>query len=336
MSNTTLRRLLACLSDGELHSGKALGETLGVSRAAVWKHIQQAQLLGLPISAQKGLGYHLPMALQLLDADDIRQHLLPAARSALASIDVLFSVDSTNNYALERLRAGADQPFAVLAEMQTAGRGRRGRTWHSPFACHIYLTLGWRCRQGLSALEGLSLVAGLQLLESLQATGFPELQLKWPNDLLWRQRKLAGVLIDVQGDPAGDCQVALGIGLNVHSLATDTGLVPIDQPWTSLQQVAETLSCPLPSRNALVAELLNRLLPAIHHMEQEGFAPYRAAWQSHDYCFGQRLRVQAGNSAWEGVGAGVNGQGAYLLDTAQGQQAVSGGEISLRPQVAVA
>lgn len=331
MNEQKLRKLLCCLSDGQIHSGESLGLQLGVGRAAVWKQVQQAQARGLPLLAHKGSGYQLPMALEWLDAVAIRHALQPPVCSRLSEIVVLFEVDSTNNYVLKQLREGRGAPFAVLAERQTAGRGRRGRRWFSPFASSIYLTLGWHYSQGLAALEGLSLVTGLKLLQALQKLGVGDLALKWPNDVMWRQQKLAGVLIEIQGDPAGECQVAIGIGLNVHVPAA-LRAEAVDQPWVDLQQVLQSPARPLPSRNELVAVLLNELVPALEHLEQRGFAAHRDDWQRYDYCWDQWLAVQSGTHCIEGRGAGVNASGAYQVDTAEGRHQISGGEISLRVQ----
>jgi BirA family biotin operon repressor/biotin-[acetyl-CoA-carboxylase] ligase len=332
MSDTSLRQLLGCLSDGQVHSGEALGIQLGVSRAAVWKQVKQAQALGLPVQAQKGMGYRLPAAMALLDAGKISAQLQASVRAAVPVINVLFQVDSTNNDALRRLRAGEETPFLIVAEMQSAGRGRRGRHWYSPFGGSIYMTLGWRFTQGLAALEGLSLVVGLMLLRSLQKSGAGGLALKWPNDVMWQQQKLAGILVDVQGDPAGDCQVAIGVGLNVHVpvVPDDQHQASIEQPWVDLQTVLQSSHQPLPDRNVLAAGLLNELVPALLTMEDSGFARYQDEWQQHDYCFGKPLQVSQGFERISGRGTGVNRQGAYRMDTPQGEWVVSGGEISLQ------
>lgn len=330
----SLRRLLYCLADGQPHSGESLGQRLGVSRAAIWKQVKQAQLLGLPVRSHKRAGYQLASAMTLLDAETINTQLADPVRSMLPGIVVLFQVDSTNNEALKRLGEGLDAPFAVLAEMQSAGRGRRGRHWYSPFGGSVYLTVGWRCGRGLAALEGLSLVVGLVLLRSLQRLGATELALKWPNDVMWRQQKLAGILIEVQGDPAGECQVAIGVGLNVEVpvLPGDTQQAAIEQPWTDLSAVLRACQQPLPDRNALVAALLNELLPTLQDMEASGFASYRDEWQAHDYCRGKILQVNQGTELVSGRGMGVDRQGAYRIETPKGILTVSGGEISLRRQ----
>lgn len=326
----SLRQLLALLADGRIHSGEALGQALGISRAAVWRHVKTAQQAGVPLSANRGEGYQLATGFELLDVGKIRQGCDADTLAAFTEMAVFMSLDSTNSQVLRHFQAGHLQPLLVLAEKQTAGRGRRGRVWHSPFAGSIYLTLGWIFSDGVAALEGLSLVAGLKVVEVLQALGAKGLQLKWPNDVYWQQRKLAGILVDVQGDSSGLCQVAIGIGINVNLHEAQGAL--IDQPWVDLMTVS---GGQLISRNQLVAALLNAMVPVLRTLPDSGFAAYQRDWQAYDLCYGQAVTVQSGNSMLAGRACGVNAQGAYGIDIADvgkpaALQYVSGGEISLR------
>jgi BirA family transcriptional regulator, biotin operon repressor / biotin---[acetyl-CoA-carboxylase] ligase len=330
----SLRQLLDCLSDGHTHSGEALGEMLGISRAAVWRYIKTAQRAGIPLCANRGEGYRLEPGFELLNPGKIRQDCLPATLGALSDIDVFMTLDSTNSQVMRRFQEGCANPLVVLAEKQTAGRGRRGRVWHSPFAGSIYLTVGWIFTEGVAALEGLSLIVGLKTVQALQGFGANDLQLKWPNDVYWHQRKLAGILIDVQGDPAGVCQVAIGIGINVNLHETQGAL--IDQPWVDLVTVTSNRVI---SRNRLVAALLNEMIPALKTLPYKGFSAYQSDWQAYDLCYGHPVTVQTGNSLMAGRACGVNAQGAYGINLAADPfgankqsaiQYVSGGEISLR------
>jgi BirA family biotin operon repressor/biotin-[acetyl-CoA-carboxylase] ligase len=330
----SLRRLLECLSDGRIHSGESLGLELGISRAAVWKHIKAAQLAGVPLCANRGEGYRLETGFSLLNADSIRRDCRSDILELLSDIEIFMTIDSTNSQVMRRFQEGNFNPSLVLAEKQTAGRGRRGRVWQSPFASSIYMTLGWSFTEGVAAIEGLSLVVGLKVLEVLQRLGANELQLKWPNDVYWHQRKLAGILIEVQGDPAGLCQVAIGIGINVNLQAAQSSL--IDQPWVDLRTVIGSETA---SRNQLVAALLNELVPVLNTLPDKGFSAYQRQWQAYDLCYGHPVVIQSGNSVMTGRACGVNSQGAYGINPSYdashtNQQAViqyvSGGEISLR------
>jgi BirA family biotin operon repressor/biotin-[acetyl-CoA-carboxylase] ligase len=336
----SLTSLLELLSDGQLHSGTFLGEALGISRAAVWKRVRAARAMGIPLSAQRG-GYRLPTGFDLLGASEILEQCHAETRRALARIDLLLSVDSTNNHVMRCYQRGETQPVMVLAEQQTAGRGRRGRVWHSPFAGNIYLSLGWVFTEGLAAIEGLSLLVGLKVLEVLEQFGATGLQLKWPNDVCWHQRKLAGILIDVQGDPSGICQVAAGIGINVNM--PQASAEQIDQPWVDLVTVlggGYMGKNRVVSRNAIVAALLDQLVPAFQSLPEKGFASYRQAWQQHDLCYGRPISLLSGTAVLAGIGQGINAQGAYALRLdREGDSSVlhyaSGGEISLRLSGAV-
>jgi len=342
MEKNSLQQLLTSLSDGQVHSGESLGARLGISRAAVWKQIKAARQAGLPLRANRGEGYQLEKGFEMLRPDVIKQSCTFDTLNALSGIDVLMSIDSTNSQVMRLFQKGCNRPV-VLAEKQTAGRGRRGRVWHSPFASSIYLTVGWIYAEGISAIEGLSLVVGLKVVEALQSFGATELQLKWPNDIYWRQRKLAGILIDVQNNPAGVCQVAIGVGINVNLQETQSTL--IDQPWVDLGQILQADDGPVEglsviSRNKLAAELLNHLIPALLTLPEKGFSAYQREWQRYDACYGKPVTLQSGTSVIAGRACGVNSQGAYGIDindpkiVSQSGPAtihyVSGGEISLR------
>jgi BirA family biotin operon repressor/biotin-[acetyl-CoA-carboxylase] ligase len=211
------------------------------------------------------------------------------------------------------------------AEQQTAGRGRRGRQWVSPFASNLYLSLLWQFEEGAAALEGLSLAVGVAVARALEAAGLPAVQLKWPNDILHDDAKLGGVLLEMLGDAAGACQVVIGVGLNVKmppEAARD-----IDQQWTDIESLSGGEH---PGRNALLAAMLNELLPLAARFAAQGFPPWRAQWQSLDAYDGRSVVLQAGSKKLAGVARGVDERGALLLETDQGRQAVYGGEITLR------
>jgi BirA family biotin operon repressor/biotin-[acetyl-CoA-carboxylase] ligase len=332
MNQNALRPLLSRLSDGQFHSGESLGQDLLVSRAAIWKRIRQLQQIGIPVEVRKGLGYRLPAAVSLLEESEIRESLAPETGRQLGLIQVQFVTDSTNDEAMRYLGQGETFPLVVLAEQQLAGRGRRGRQWHSPFGGNIYFSLGWESTQSLAALEGLSLVVGLKVAEVLESTGIKGLQLKWPNDVLWQGKKLAGVLIDVQGDPQGPVRVVIGIGLNVQMPQREGAC--IDQHWVDCAGILGIQGLGIPSRNHLVAQLIEALLPALKDIEKKGFVVFQREWQKRDMLMGQSLFVQGGVENMAGYGKGVDEHGAYILETTAGHKHISGGEISLRMESA--
>ena len=248
--------LLPLLADGEFRSGQDLAEALGVSRTAVWKQVNKlASETGLVIDSVKGRGYRIPGGIELLDAEQVTAALQPLASRLLTSLVLLESVDSTNAEALRRAEAGDSSGLVCSAEQQTAGRGRRGRQWVSPFASNLYLSLLRKFDQGAAALEGLSLAVGVAVARALEAAGMPAVQLKWPNDILFDGAKLGGVLLEMIGDAAGPCKVVIGVGLNVVMPAEAAR--GIDQDWTDIRSVAGSAH---PRRNALLAALLNELV----------------------------------------------------------------------------
>ncbi len=326
-----VQALIRLLADGEFHSGEELGEVLGVSRAAVWKQLQKLQSSGIDVRSTKGRGYVIPGGLNLLDARQIHAMLSPEANSLLSSLEVLAQVDSTNARVLREGQKWG-KGYVCLAERQTAGRGRRGRQWVSPFAGNIYLSLSWTYEEGAAVLEGLSLAVGLAIVEALESLGFSGIALKWPNDLLWQGRKLSGVLLEMGGDPAGQCQVVVGVGLNVTMPASAASA--IDQPWVDLQSLSpDAFGAGGVTRNTLAATLLNHLLPLLRDYARLKFSHYQAAWEARHAYAGQEVELVMANSRVRGHLLGVDSQGALRLLTDDGERVFYGGEISLRPGI---
>lgn len=318
----SLRKILDLLADGQFHSGEELGLLLGVSRAAVWKHLQKLEGLGIKLLSVKGRGYCIDGGLDLLDLKKIAA----LVRSTLPiKLNLFPQIDSTNAY-LMRHESPALQ--VCLAESQSAGRGRRGRVWVSPFAQNIYCSIGWGFEGGVAVLEGLSLAAGLAIVRALQRYGIAGLELKWPNDVLYQNQKLAGVLIEITGDPAGYCQVVVGLGVNV-AMERNQG-DPISQPWIDLRSILAQQGLPHASRNQLVPMLIDEMVLVLDGYEKAGFSGYCAEWQSLNAHAGQMVELRNGSIICSGICVGVNEFGALVLDTAQGREIFHGGEISLR------
>lgn len=323
MPDTTLLPLLA---SGDYRSGQDLAAALGVSRTAVWKQLNKLGELGLEIESLKGRGYRIPGGLDLLDVRAVKAALQSPASSLLSELELLETVDSTNAQALRRIEQGLPCGYVCSAEQQSAGRGRRGRSWVSPFARNLYLSLVWQYHQGAAALEGLSLAVGVGVARALERCGLPPVQLKWPNDVVFQGAKLGGVLLEMTGDAAGACQVVVGVGLNVAMPPGAAGA--IDQAWTDIDAISGGRH---PGRNALLAALLNELLPLLAGFEQTGFSPWRDAWQALDAYAGKAVVLHAGGRQLAGTARGVDARGALQLETAAaGMQSIFGGEISLR------
>ena len=318
-------KILQVLKDGEFHSGESLGERLGVSRTAVWKQLQKLEAIGLQLESVKGTGYKVPAGFELLDDKHIRDQLSVPPELELAQLEIFQSIDSTNKYLSER----ADRPeyvrSVVLAESQLSGRGRRGKTWVSPFAANIYLSTLWGFERGAEALGGLSLAVGVAVRRALLQVGLKDVQLKWPNDIYVGQKKLGGILLEMLGDPAGHCSVVVGVGINV-SMPVEAGEA-IDQDWTDINS---QLNKPI-SRNTLVAALISHLLVLLDSFQATGFGPYRDEWQSADAFKGQQATVTTVRDSTTGTVIGVDNGGALEMQLASGEvQRFIGGELSLR------
>jgi len=319
------RDLLAILSDGQFHSGEALGLALGVSRMAVWKRIRALRECGVPLEAARARGYRLPASIELLDARAIQEGTEPGTRRRLASIDAFLEIDSTSTWLRQRALDGAPSGSVCVAEMQSAGRGRRNRHWVSPFAASLSLSLLWRSATGAAELGGLSLAAGVAIVRSLRTFGIDTAGLKWPNDVLVDGAKLAGILIDVIGESTGPCSVIIGIGINVA--IPESAASEIDQHWTDLCRLTgrEALS-----RNRLASIVLDHTFAAIEEFERSGLQPFLEEWSRHDLIQDRQVSLRLPNEVIHGRACGIDSGGALLVDTASGLRRFASGEVSLR------
>lgn len=309
--------LITLLADGKFHSGEALGDALGISRAAISKHIKILQGWGLDLFRVQGKGYRFASSLELLDCDKILSQV------KCPHLDLIPVIDSTNQYLLERV--GLLPKGAVcLAEYQQAGRGRRGRQWLSPFGSNLYFSMYWRLDAGMAAAMGLSLVVGVAIAETLQALGAEEIKVKWPNDLYYQDKKLAGILIEMTGQAGDAAHLVIGMGLNIAMSEVEGN--EIDQAWTNLAQGCDKL----PGRNQLVAALIQRLNETLDTYEKIGLNGFIERWNKLDNFLDRPVKLLIGKRVVEGIARGIDKQGALLLETDAGIEPYIGGEISLR------
>ncbi|CNK29993.1 biotin--protein ligase [Yersinia aldovae] len=309
-------RLIGILADGAFHSGEQLGETFGMSRAAINKHMQTLREWGLDVFTVPGKGYSLPTAIQLLDEQTILSYL-PAGQ-----VTVLPVVDSTNQYLLERI-AELKSGDACVAEYQHAGRGRRGRHWVSPFGANLYLSMFWRLEQGPAAAMGLSLVVGIVMAEVLRKLGAEQVRVKWPNDLYLNDKKLAGILVELTGKTGDAAQLVIGAGINLTMRESITNV--INQHWINLQEAGVNID-----RNKLTAELLSELRLAVVKFENEGLSAFIPRWREMDNYLDRPVKLIIGDQEIFGIARGIDEQGALLLDQDGIIKPYIGGEISLR------
>ncbi|WP_145588401.1 bifunctional biotin--[acetyl-CoA-carboxylase] ligase/biotin operon repressor BirA [Yersinia rochesterensis] len=309
-------RLIGILADGAFHSGEQLGEMLGMSRAAINKHMQTIKEWGLDVFTVPGKGYSLPAPIQLLDEQAILSYL-PAGQVAVLPV-----VDSTNQYLLDRiteLKSGD----ACVAEYQQVGRGRRGRQWVSPFGANLYLSMYWRLEQGPAAAMGLSLVVGIVMAEVLHKLGAGQVRVKWPNDLYLNDKKLAGILVELTGKTGDAAQLVIGAGINLTMRESMTNV--ISQDWINLQETGVIID-----RNKLTAELLSELRLAVVKFENEGLSAFISRWREMDNYLDRSVKLIIGNQEIFGISRGIDQQGALLLEQNGNVKPYIGGEISLR------
>ncbi|MBM1118890.1 bifunctional biotin--[acetyl-CoA-carboxylase] ligase/biotin operon repressor BirA [Klebsiella grimontii] len=308
--------LISILADAEFHSGEQLGERLGMSRAAINKHIQTLRDWGVDVFTVPGKGYSLPEPIQLLDEEQIARQI------EHGRVTVLPVIDSTNQYLLDRLNE-LQSGDACVAEYQQAGRGRRGRKWFSPFGSNLYLSMYWRLEQGPAAAIGLSLVIGIVIAEVLQSLGADKVRVKWPNDLYLQDRKLSGILVELTGKTGDAAQIVSGAGINLMMRRVESDVV--SQGWISLQEAGISID-----RNQLAACLIKELRAGFKLFENEGLAPYLGRWEKLDNFINRPVKLIIGDKEIFGISRGIDAQGALLLEQEGVIKPWIGGEISLR------
>lgn len=319
----TLFSLIALLADGRFHSGEELGRQLGIGRSAVWKSLQQIPELGLELHAVAGRGYRLAQSIELLDEARICTQLDDGTRDALSGITLLPTIDSTSSYLKQAAEAGAPSATVCLAEYQSHGRGRRGRHWHSPYASNIYLSLLWRFDDGMGRLGALSLAVAVALMRTMEQLGARGLGIKWPNDIVSPQGKLAGILVDVAGESSGPCYAVIGIGIN-YAMSDSVGSV-IDQRWTQLRDCGVSVD-----RNKVVAALLCHTIDVVTNYAREGFGAFRSEWLAWDVLRDQKVVLQTVRESRKGIARGIDEAGMLLLEQHGKLHHYAAGEVSLR------
>ncbi|MEW9571450.1 biotin--[acetyl-CoA-carboxylase] ligase [Rhodanobacter sp. Si-c] len=322
--------LLAELATGAPRSGVELAARAGVTRAAVWKQIEALRARGVPIEAGGISGYRLPWPLQLLDGAAIRAALPANVAKRLGTLEVHWELDSTSSELQRRGTATPDLSM-VLAETQSAGRGRRGRHWLSPPGLNLYLSCLKRFDTGFAALSGLSLAIGVIVLRTLESLGIAGASLKWPNDVLAAASgqtpgKLAGILVELSGEYQGPCAAVIGIGLNLR--LTDVLREQAGQPACDLATLAGGTP---PDRNRVAAALITALAEGLHQFEREGFAAFADEYACHDLLRDRALRLSGAGGERDGIGAGVDSRGALLLRLPNGEiQRIDSADVTVR------
>ena len=318
------QELLVALADGDTVSGALLAERAGVTRAAIWKQVEALRARGVPVESRGTAGYCLPWPVQVLGLTDIRAALPGPVRKRLGALELHWEIDSTSSEIQRRLGALPDLSF-ILAETQSAGRGRRGRIWLSPPGLNVYLSCLKRFDAGFAALSGLSLAVGVIVMRTLSTLGMNGAGLKWPNDVLSEGGKLAGILVELSGEYQGPCAAIIGVGINVRltaALREQAG-----QPINDLTTLAHGVA---PDRNRVAATLIAALAEGLEQFEREGFVGFVDEYTEHDLLRGEALHLQGALGELEGIGAGVDVRGALMLRTTAGLQSIDSADVTVR------
>jgi BirA family biotin operon repressor/biotin-[acetyl-CoA-carboxylase] ligase len=323
-------KVFARLADGEFHSGQELAEALGVSRGAVWKAVESLRALGATLHAVRNRGYRLKPACDALDAEQITNVLLPRDRAHVSSVDVAWTVDSTNSVLLARPNPPLGKCEVMLAEYQTAGRGRRGRAWLAPPGGSICLSLCWTFEEVPKDLGALGLVIGvcaLQALRSLHAARQDNVEIKWPNDLVVEGKKLGGILIELRAESDGPACVVIGIGINVALGAKQletigaAGASPIDLVTAGVER---------PRRNVVAAGLITQFSRGLLLFEREGLRPFAEEWRAADALRGRQIDVHTHDGVARGLARGIDLHGALVVETPTGVRRFISGDVTVR------
>ncbi len=319
------QQLLVLLADGQFHSGEELGQTLTISRTAIWKQLHNIQdKYQLQLHAVRGKGYRLSTPIELVDPQLLNQLVNNKNKSLINNIHSFIELESTNQWLLEQLRHDDIHGVVCHAEFQSAGRGRRQREWYSPLGCNLYFSIGWRFDSQLAALAGLSLTIGVAIASALQQLGLKNVGLKWPNDIYVNNKKLAGILIEVRGESNGPATAIIGIGINIDM--PEHGSNKIDQAWTDLhRQGLQELS-----RNEILAACLNSLARHLEAFAQTSRLEQQQLWQQYDILLNQQIVIDDNNARYHAIARGIDTDGSLTIEVDGKIRHLHAGDVSLK------
>jgi len=309
-------------------SGQDLANVFGVTRATIHNCILRLVSMGIPIDRVRGKGYRLLKPLDLLDKAVIKPKLGASVREKLTQFEIMHELGSTNDYIGTQELPEAGSFSVAMAEMQTSGKGRRGRHWESPYAANIYMSILWPLQKSMSEVGALSPLLSISILQSLKTLDVPGLGLKWPNDIYCHNKKLAGLLIECSGEVSGASKMIIGIGVNVYMSQQDN--VNIDQDWTDIVTHAEANEI---TRNEVAASLLNHVVSVLNIFESNQVESLVGEWAQWDILKDKPVMLHTTNANIKGVARGIDEHGYLLLETNNEIQRISAGDVSLRAQL---
>jgi len=330
----TAPRLLGLLCDGSLHSGAQLAAALGVSRAAVWKLVGELRAAGVAIDSLSRRGYRLSAPVELLDAARMRAHACEQGRRLPDELEVHFLIDSTNDHLYAAPPPAPGAARVAFAELQSAGRGRRGRRWIAPFGSGLTFSISWTFAETPADLPALGLALGVAIAKVLSGLGAQRLSLKWPNDLLHDGRKLGGLLTQLRQESGGAATVVAGLGLNLALPDAARNAIEAvnssDHPALAVADLAGATPQGVPSRNLIASRLVLGLEDALREFATVGFTGFAQEWAALDALRGAPVRVHQGSERFEGTARGTDRDGALLVESAGRVLRVFSGDVSVR------
>lgn len=327
----TRARLLRLLADGELHSGERLAAALGVTRAAVWKTVGELRTRGIGVASHDRRGYRLEHSIELLDGAQLRQAAADAGVPWPAQTEVVFELASTNERLQHDSAPPPGAPRLLFAEWQTAGRGRRGRAWLAPFGSGLTFSIAWTFAEMPSELSALSLAMGVCVVAALRDLGGADVELKWPNDIVHRHRKLGGLLLQLRSEAGGPACVVAGLGLNLRLPAAAREALDAMPDVTPVTDFAAACGGGTPGRNVVAARVAGRMLEGLERFARDGFAPFASDWARFDSLRDAPVTVLRHDGRLDGTARGADREGALVVETAAGTvQRVHSGDVSLR------
>lgn len=329
---TGAESLVRLLADGELHSGARLADVLGVSRTSVWKAVADLRERGIPVVSVDRRGYRLDKPVELLDVAQLRVAAARRQGALPAATEVVFELGSTNEYLHAATAPSPGEPRLVFAELQTAGRGRRGRSWLAPFGAGLTFSIGWTFADTPADLSALSLAMGVCVARALRRLGAPRVMLKWPNDIVFEHRKLGGLLAQLRAEAGGPAYLVIGLGLNLR-LPESARLALADSAITPVADLMDACEGPRPGRTEVAVGVASEMLDGLAVFARAGFAPFAAQWATLDSLRDAPVNVVRHDGSIAGIARGADADGALLVDTGGAIERVHAGEVSLRRAV---
>lgn len=303
-------------------SGQEISEKFGVSRTSIWKAIRQLEELGYVIEAVRNKGYRLTSEPDFLTEERIYQYL--HTEWAGKTVLVYDAIDSTNNEAKRQAESGAEHGLLVIGEQQTAGRGRRGRTWESQKGEGIFMTLLLKPDIEPGNASMLTLVMGLAVRDALETVGNLDVWIKWPNDIVCDGKKVCGILTEMSAQIDYINHIVIGVGINVHNPEFPEEMR--DLATSVYRQTGEHIC-----RAELVAESLARFeMYYARYMRTQNLRDLLEEYNSHLINRGRNVQVMDIRKNYTGIAQGINEMGELVVDTDDGIVQVSAGEVSVR------